>query len=132
MNLDCNLQTVETKPGPEVINRTHLAACAFEKPASFRTQLSTYSRRFITSVEHEYSGEHEISDLSTDLSLSLSTVYNLGPRAQARDSGLSRPIWHFPLAAENRGPRPTSLYPNPRRVMTRRDCIRSATWKKCR
>ena len=58
----------------------HLAACAFEKPASFRTQLSTYSRRFITSVEHENSGEHEISDLSTDLSLSLSTVYNLGPR----------------------------------------------------
>ena len=55
----------------------HLAACAFEKPASFRTQLSTYSRRFITSVEHENSGEHEISDLSTDLSLS--TVYNLGP-----------------------------------------------------
>ena len=38
-----------------------------------------YSRRFITSVEHENSGEHEISDLSTDLSLSLSTVYNLGP-----------------------------------------------------
>ena len=58
----------------------HLAACAFEKTASFRTQLSTYSRRFITSVEHENSGEHEISDLSTDLSLSLSTVYNLGPR----------------------------------------------------
>ena len=61
----------------------HLAACAFEKPASFRTQLSTYSRRFITSVEHENSGEHEISDLSTDLSLSLSTVYNLGPRLQS-------------------------------------------------
>ena len=58
----------------------HLAACAFEKTASFRTQLSTYSRRFITPVEHENSGEHEISDLSTDLSLSLSTVYNLGPR----------------------------------------------------
>ena len=57
----------------------HLAACAFEKTASFRTQLSTYSRRFITSVDHENSGEHEISDLSTDLSLSLSTVYNLGP-----------------------------------------------------
>ena len=55
----------------------HLAACAFEKTAWFRTQLSTYSRRFITSVEHENSGEHEISDLSTDLSLS--TVYNLGP-----------------------------------------------------
>ena len=49
----------------------HLAACAFEKTALFRTQLSMYSRRFITSVEHE------ISDLSTDLSLS--TVYNLGP-----------------------------------------------------
>ena len=60
----------------------HLAACAFEKTVSFRTQLSTYSRRFITSVEHENSGEHEISDLSTDLSLSLSTVYNLGPRAR--------------------------------------------------
>ena len=57
----------------------HLAACAFEKTASCRTQLSTYSRRFITSVEHENSGEHEISDLSTDLSLSLSTVYNLEP-----------------------------------------------------
>ena len=56
-----------------------MAACAFEKTASFRTQLSTYSRRFITSVEHENSGEHEISDLNTDLSLSLSTVYNLGP-----------------------------------------------------
>ena len=54
----------------------HLAACVFEKTASFRTQLSAYSRRFITSVEHENSGEHEISDLSTDLSLSLSTVYN--------------------------------------------------------
>ena len=54
-----------------------LYACAFEKAASFRTQLSTYSRRFITSVQHENSGEHEISDLSTDLSLS--TVYNLGP-----------------------------------------------------
>ena len=50
-----------------------------KKTASFRTQLSTYSRRFITSVEHENSGEHEISDLSTDLSLSSSTVYNLGP-----------------------------------------------------
>ena len=57
----------------------HLAACAFEKTASFRTQLSTYSRRFITSVEHENSVEHEISDLSTYLSLSLSTVYNLMP-----------------------------------------------------
>ena len=58
----------------------HLAACAFEKKtASFRTQLSTYSRRFITSVEHKDSGKHEISDLSIDLSLSLSTVYNLGP-----------------------------------------------------
>ena len=56
----------------------HLAARAFEKTASFRTQLSTYSRRFKTAVEHENSGEHEISDLSTDLSLSLSTVYNLG------------------------------------------------------
>ena len=56
----------------------HFAACAFEKTASFRTQLSTYSRRFITSVEHENSGEREISDLSTDLSLSLSTVYKLG------------------------------------------------------
>ena len=60
----------------------HLAACAFEKTASFRTQLSTYSRRLITSVEHENSGEHEISDLSTDFSLSLSTVYNLGPWAR--------------------------------------------------
>ena len=56
-----------------------LVACAFEKTTSFRTQLSTYSRHFITSVEHKNSGEHEISDLSTDLSLSLSTVYNLGP-----------------------------------------------------
>ena len=56
-----------------------LAVCAFEKTASFRTQLSTYSRRFITSVQHENSGEHELSDLSKDLSLSLSTVYNLGP-----------------------------------------------------
>ena len=51
-----------------------------KKTALFHTQLTTYSRRFITSVEHENSGEHEISDLSTDLSLSLSTVYNLGPR----------------------------------------------------
>ena len=59
----------------------HLDVCAFEKTASCRTQLSTYSRCFITSVEHEYSGEHEISDLSTDLSLSLSTIYNLGPRS---------------------------------------------------
>ena len=57
----------------------HLAACAFEKTASFCTQLSTYSRRFTTSVKHENSGEHEISDLSIDLSLILSTVYNLGP-----------------------------------------------------
>ena len=57
----------------------HLAACVFEKTASFRTQLSTCSRRFITSVEHDNSGEHEISDLSTDLSLSLSTDYNLRP-----------------------------------------------------
>ena len=56
----------------------HLAACAFEKTASFRTQLNTHSRRFITSVEHENSGEHEISDLSTNLSLNLSTVYKLG------------------------------------------------------
>ena len=34
----------------------HLAACAFEKTASFRAQLSTYSRRCITSVEHVNSG----------------------------------------------------------------------------
>ena len=45
-----------------------------KKTALFRTQLSTYSRCFITSVEHENSGEHEISGLS------LSTVDNLGPR----------------------------------------------------
>ena len=44
----------------------HLAACAFEKTASFhaQAQLSTYCRRFITSVEHENSGERESSDLS--------------------------------------------------------------------
>ena len=61
-----------------------------KKTASFRTQLSTYSRRFITSVEHENSGEHEISDLSTDLSLSSSTVYNLGPgRVTCPPPGLS-------------------------------------------
>ena len=23
-------------------------------------------------------------------------------------------IWHFPMEPENRGPRPTALYPNPR------------------
>ena len=61
------------------IREFRLAACAFLKTASFRTQLSTYSRRFITSVEHENSGEHESSVLSTDLSLSLSKVYNIGP-----------------------------------------------------
>ena len=61
----------------------HLAACAFAKTASFHTQLSTYSRCFITSGEHGNSGEHEISDLSTDLSLS--TVYNFGPRRLRRD-----------------------------------------------
>ena len=52
----------------------HLVACAFEKKL-----LSTYSRPFITSVDLENSGEHEISDLSTDLRLS--TVYSLVPRA---------------------------------------------------
>ena len=72
----------------------HLAACAFQKTASFRTQLSTYSRIFITSVDHVLkhihetlvsmksqltnSGKHEISDLS----LSLNTVYILGPRSE--------------------------------------------------
>ena len=56
----------------------HLAACAFQKTASFRTQLSTYSRIFITSVDHGNSGKHEISDLS----LSLNTVYILGPRSE--------------------------------------------------
>ena len=54
-----------------------LAVCAFEKTASFRTQLSTYGRRFITSVEHEISAGHEFSDLSTEVCLSLSTVYYL-------------------------------------------------------
>ena len=44
--------------GPEVINRTQL--------------------NFITSVEHENTVENDISDLSTDLSLS--AVYNLGSR----------------------------------------------------
>ena len=47
-----------------------------KKTGSFRTQLRTSSRRFITS---ETSGEYEISDLSTEVSLSLSAVYNLGP-----------------------------------------------------
>ena len=59
-----------------------MAACAFEKncAVSYSAEYVLKSRCFITSVEHENSGEHEISDLSTDLSLSLSTVDNLGPR----------------------------------------------------
>ncbi|KAI0230018.1 hypothetical protein LSAT2_019568 [Lamellibrachia satsuma] len=44
----------DPRPGRRI--EFHLAACAFEKPALFRTQLSTYSRRFITLVEHENSG----------------------------------------------------------------------------
>ena len=65
----------------------YLATCVFEKTALlhqralFHTQLSTYSRHFMTSVEHENSAERDISDLSTDFSFSLSTVYNLGPRS---------------------------------------------------
>ena len=88
-----------------------LAACAFENTASFRTQLSTYSRRFITSVEHKNSAEREISDLSTDLSLSLSTIYNLGAWLFTRAHNPSNLIetWRFPFSTIVRDGNPLLL-----------------------